>query len=501
MIKPFLTAIKSELLCLIAGGLLTLAFAPFHIWLFAFICPAVLLWHWQTASAKRSFTQGLCFGIGLFGSGISWVFISIYNYGGTSLLVACLITALFVLALALLIAINGLLLGFYRQANAYKCLCLFPVSWVCFEWLRSTLFTGFPWLLLGYTQMSNSLAGYAPVLSVYGVSLMTLILAGIMVLWLRKQSLQYSLPLAILVCLLGYGLHLIHWTQPAGKAQTVSLIQGDIPVSIKWVPGAAEQIANTYVDLTNSHWQDLVIWPENALPVFPEIAQPFLNYLSDLAKQHHSAILLGMPFDAANPTRYFNGALVIGEGQGHYYKRHLVPFGEYIPWQQQLGSLLQFLDIPMSGFNKGPEVQSPITAHGIPVALFICYEIAYAEEVRSYLNQAQLIITISDDSWFGHSLGAEQQAEIAQMRALETGRYVLSGSNDGITSIIAPDGRVLAKAPRYVQTVLTGSVYPMTGSTPWLRFGLWPLLAIALAMVLLPLFKRRRLPTEMPLAE
>lgn len=485
-------ALRLDGLSLIAGALLVLAFAPFNIWPLAIVCPLLLLLCWHNASATRASLRGLLFGIGLFGVGSSWIFISINTYGGTGTSIALLITAAFVTLLAVLFAVQGYIQQKLSCPSAYKLLFIFPVSWLVCELLRSCLFTGFPWLLLGYSQVNSPLSGWIPVSSVYGMSLIILSCSSLIACAMLYRTLRlYSLLAMTLLFALGFGLKQIHWTHSQGRAMSVSLVQGDIPQTLKWDPKHLNTIINTYDSLTQAHWQDIVIWPENAIPTFPSEISEYMNALNAFATERNSALLLGMPLQ--HEDHYFNAALALGQGQGLYSKRHLVPFGEYIPLNRYLGKVLQFMNIPMSEFSPGNAKQTLLTLQGIPTAVYICYEIAYGFEVRQTLDDAQLIVTIADDSWFGHSLGAPQQAQTAQARAIESGRYVLSGSNDGITEIIAPNGTVLAQAPRYTPTVVTGKVYAMQGQTPWMRLGMWTVLGLGVLLLAGSYLAKKRL--------
>lgn len=500
MMYPYKPDWRSYLFCFFIGALLTLGFMPNNIlniidlsWL-GILCPGMLLTYWCMASARQAFWQGLCFGLGLFGIGVSWVYISIHTYGNANWLCAGLITGAFILLLSLFTAVTGYLLKRCADLNHFTGLCFaFPLIWTAGELLRSYLFTGFPWLLLGSTQTTSFLGNYAPIFGVYGVSFITALSTGLLTYVVlhrgreQRRQTRISFGIFVLIWLLGgFGLNHIQWTTiDNNQPIKVSLIQGNIPLSMKWDPQSASNIANTYANLTLQHWNNVVIWPENALPIFPAEAQPFLNALARLAQQHNSAILTGLPVYKPDPDRYYNGAMVFGNGSGEYLKYHLVPFGEYVPLDAYFGRLLQFLKIPMSDFSAGPYRQSLVQMLDFPVAVFTCYEIAYAAQIRDNLQNAAFIATISDDSWFGHSLGALQQEQIAQMRALETGRYVLSASNDGMTAIINERGDIVAQAPRYTRTVLSGTIYPATGQTPWVRYGYWPLSVLVLLSLIL----------------
>lgn len=255
------------------------------------------------------------------------------------------------------------------------------------------------------------------------------------------------------------------------------MVQGDIPQALKWDQAYVQTTLKRYLDLTEPYWHSsLIIWPEAAIPLLAQDAKPFLTLINTQATQAHATLMTGIPVQ--DGFTYYNAMLALGNGQGIYYKRHLVPFGEYLPFSSLLRGLINFFNIPMSDFSEGPEHQALMQANGHPIAAFICYEIAYPELVRTDLPQAKLLINISDDAWFGHSFAAAQQLQIGQMRALETGRYALFSTNNGITAIVSPDGAIQARAPAFQPAVLTGQITFMQGETPWVKLGTYPLLIL-----------------------
>lgn len=458
----------------LAGALLTLSFAPFNIYSLAFILPAILLFIFLRSSAKKAFWCGALFGIGFFGIGASWIYISIHQFGNTSALLAAFITLLFILFMSLYPATLGYIFRklFSNISDAKNCLLVFPIMWVLWEYCRSHFFTGFPWLLSGYAQINTPLAGFAPIIGVYGLSFLSILISGALFLLATKQN---RAPKIISFCvifgLIGAGLIIKNhaWTHPSGKPITVSLIQGDIPQTIKWDANYAAHNINVYHDLTLQHFNSqLIIWPEGAFPVYAQEAIEWINALSQKAKQHHSNIIFGVPYQIQN--KYYNGLLLIGENHGVYLKRHLVPFGEYTPLQSIFKKMMAHFQIPMSDFAKGPAAQSELKINGIYLSPFICYEIAFQDEVLDSAENSGILITLSDDSWFGKSIALAQHLQIAQMRSLETGRPQLLSTNTGITAFISPLGEIMQAAPIDQRVVLTEKIQPMEGETPvmWL---------------------------------
>lgn len=485
-------------LSLVAGAFLVLSFSPTKLYFFAFISAAVLLYCWLEATPRQAFWRGLLFGIGQFATGTSWLYISIHKFGNATGTIAGLITAAFILLMALYPATQGFIFSLlFRKKNLLiKCLVAFPTTWVIWEGLRSWLFSGFPWLLLGYSQTQTELNGYAPVLGIYGVSLVTAIIAGGVMVIFTKNSLKSKIVTSatlLAIVVISFPLHYHSWTKLADKPMSVALVQGNIPQTVKWDPSQAVDTINTYIKTTNQYWgKQIIIWPEAAIPVLANNVESLVEQLNKIAKKHHSALLFGAPISNENETKIFNAIIAIGDGNGIYFKRHLVPFGEYTPLEFLFKPIMNYFDIPNSDLSKGPAKQPLINAQHINIAPFICYEIAYPYLVANASKNAQLLVTINDDSWFGDSLAIPQQLQMAQMRSIETGRYMLYVSNTGITAIINPLGNITATAPENVLAVVTGDIHAATGNTPVMYYGIYPMLVILILLVLLSLSGRRK---------
>lgn len=487
--SPSRDRIQKNILALLAGGLLAFAFAPFGFYLLAMFAPALLLATWLHATPWEAFRRGLLFGLGLFGVGTSWIFVSIHEFGNTNVFLAGFITALFVTILALFPAFFGYLLTRFFPANtAYKLCLAFPSGWVIFEWIRSWFFTGFPWLFLGASQINSPLRGLAPIVGEYGLSFIVAFCSGLFILAFQflyaDKKWKIILPcLTILVIVLISNLFTkIQWTHAENNPITVSLVQGNIPQQIKWDPDYLKMTLDRYSQLSQNQWQNqIVVWPEAAIPWLLQDANDFLTSLDKTAKQNHSVFITGIPIK--DGFDYYNGVIARGIGQGIYYKRHLVPFGEYVPLDSWLRGLIGFFDIPMSNFSAGPAKQPNLKIPGLEIAPFVCYEIAYPELVYSTLPQANLLLTVSNDAWFGHSFASTQHLQIAQMRALETGRYLLFSNNTGVSAIINPQGIIEAASPAFQATVLNGTILKMTGITPIAWLGIMPILVFISALL------------------
>ncbi|MHB1949218.1 MAG: apolipoprotein N-acyltransferase [Gammaproteobacteria bacterium] len=487
-------------LALVAGALLTLAFAPFHLFPLAIISPAILLSIWLKSSTRQAFWRGWLFGVGLFTTGVYWIYISVHTFGNASAFFAILVTGALIGILALFPAMNGYFLNrFFPNNNTTKILCAFPAIWVLLEWLRTWIFSGFPWLFIGTSQIISPLKGYAPIFSVYGVSLAALLSSALLVNTViefkrsHQRHAYFNLAGLALIWIVGGCLSTIAWTQPTDKQIKVSLVQGNIAQDLKWSPEHVQPTLDRYVELTQPHWDSqIIVWPESAIPVPFQTAADFLNSMAYKAKEHQSTFITGIPMKAPKSESYYNSVIALGNGGGVYAKRLLVPFGEYIPMRSSLGHILDLLHVPMSDFIPNTDPMRPIEANGVKIATFICYEIAYPEQVLLRDGNIDLILTVSNDAWFGHSIAQSQHLEMAQMRALEMGRPVLFASNDGITAIINARGKIQARAPQYQSYVLTGEVQTVKGKTPWQTIAMDPILMILVGLLIVAIVRRKQ---------
>lgn len=473
---------------LFAGGLLPLAFAPVGLSGLAIISMAILFHCLSQATVKQASLYGLLFGIGEFSVGISWLYISIHDFGHAPLALAALITALFIAIISLYPAIMATVFAWrFNRLNTIARIAAFAALWTLSEWLRATLFSGFPWLLLGYSQSNVALSQLTPIIGIYGIGFLVALMGGALCAgWyaLRRQQAHgyFLLALIALIYLLCDFIPPHYWTTIEGPAQTVSIIQGN--QTNKWDPNGAWKSMDTYYRMTNQHWaSDIIIWPESAIPMPYDDIRAYFDGLASKARQQNTALLVGIPRYAGN-HRYYNAMIALGEAEGHYYKQHLVPFGEYlpIPW---LIDIIRWFNIPMSEMVAGAQEKHLLQAKSVKIAPFICYEIAYSDSVRKALPEAQLMVTISDDAWFGHSFALAQHLQIAQMRAIQAGRYHVMVSNSGLSAIIAPDGQIIKRIPPFTQTSLSGQVFAMKGTTPWVYWGDAWIIALITLMVLL----------------
>lgn len=471
-----------SLLALPAGALITLSQAPFDFWPLSLLAPLLLLLLLQNTTPRQATLRGWLFGLGLFGSGASWVYVSIHEHGQASALLASTLTLGFVAGLALFFALHAWI--WQRWFSKVNVLLGWPTLWILMEGFRSWFLTGFPWLLLGTAHLESPFSGWVPVLGVYGVSGLAIITGLLIYNALQsKQALRSRLLwLAPAALLLASGLLLQQkeWTQAVGDPLQLGMVQGNIAQEDKWDPVKLRQIIQRYISLTQQLGDepDLILWPETALPLLPNRAAPLLENALLRAKTT-AGLISGLPMLADAPGRYHNGILATGAASGEYHKVKLVPFGEYVPLEKQLRGLIAFFDLPMSSFDSGQQYPAHLEYGGTRIAPMICYEVAYAGFTAQQARNSHWLLTISNDSWFGSSIGPLQHFQIARMRALETGRSLARVTNNGITALIDHRGGVVARLPQFEAEVLLASIQPRQGMTPFMWTGTGPLFLLS----------------------
>lgn len=487
---------RAALLSLAAGGMVTVSLAPFGFWPAGIMAALLLRALLEEQSRATILWRSWLFGVGLFGSGTSWVYVSIQEHGQASVPLASLLIILFTFGLALFNVIAGWLYSLTSRRQPEWNWLMFPACWVLGEWLKSWLLTGFPWLFLGYAHLATPLAGWAPLTGVLGISFIVALTGSILYQMFKNTRHQQLISLALVgsLWLGGAALRHIDWVSAAGKPMQVAMIQPDIQQAIKWRPEAYKQIISGYLQQTEELWgTEIVIWPEAAIPRLYQNATALLEQLDRKASSSGTTLITGIPYRTAEPGAsrpdLYNSVIALGQGSGIYFKQHLVPFGEYVPLERWLRGLIGFFDLPMSSFSWGPANQPPLRAGDHTLAPFVCYEVVYPALVARDSRHADFILTVSNDSWFGRSIGPHQHFEIARMRALENGRYLIRGTNNGISALVDHRGAVLHSARQFTRMVLQGTVVPMQGTTPFGRWGNLPVVLLALALTLFGAFR------------
>jgi apolipoprotein N-acyltransferase len=495
------TSCLFPLVSLLAGALAVGGFAPLDLWPLPLLSLAVLFGLLLRASTRRAgFMIGFAWGLGFFLTGVSWIYVSLSVYGGMSMALAGLATLLFCSVLALFPAWVGALQARWLISPTLKLLLGIPLLWGMSEWVRGWIFTGFPWLTLGYSQVpAGPLAGYAPVLGVYGVSFVMALIAALLAwslgLHRRPGSRVWAMTAILVLGVGGQVLRGVVWTTPVGAPTTVALLQGNIAQDMKWQPDKTRATLDSYARMAAAAPAQLIVLPETALPLFEsELPDAYRARLTAIGQNNGGDILAGLPTGSLDRA-YYNSVISLGRATSQrYHKVHLVPFGEYIPLKPVWGWVIRVLHIPLSDFARGETDQRPLAIGGQQVAVNICYEDAFGEEIIRQLPAATVLVNVSNMAWFGDSFAPWQHAQMSQMRALETGRMMLRATNTGLTAIINPQGHLLASLPPFTSGSLGGSIQGYAGSTPYVRWGnaavlaLWGLLGTGLLLVS---FKRR----------
>jgi apolipoprotein N-acyltransferase len=473
---------------LLAGAATVLAFAPFALHPLAFLTFAVLIHFWMDAPPRRCALLGFAFGIGLFGAGVSWVYVSLHQFGGMAAPLAGFATVVFCGFLALFPAAAGWLQARVPAPHAARACLLIAAAWTLGEWLLSWIFTGFPWLAIGYSAAGWPLQGYAPLGGVYLISFLTVSAAGM--LWLLLRRRPRFLVAIVLVLGAGEALRHVAWTAPAGTPVATALLQGNIEQEMKFRPEREPRILETYARLAEGTKARLIIFPETALPAFFDRIHPaYLARLDAVGKRNEGDLLVGVPYRSGR--EYYNSALTLGVSPRQlYHKVHLVPFGEFVPpgfrWT------LDVLSIPLSDFSRGSPEQPPLQVAGQRVAVNICYEDVFGAEIARSLPEATLLVNMSNVAWFGDSLAPAQHLSIARLRAIETGRMHLTATNTGITAAIDRDGRVLARLEQFVEGRLEIAAQGYSGATPYVRLRDWPVVLACLFVLTLFILRAKR---------
>jgi len=467
------------------GAAGVLCFAPFDLfWLAPVVWLGLFLVLRRAHSPREAALSGLAFGLGFFLTGVSWVYVSLSVFGGMPWWLAAIAAFLFCAVMAVFPALAGWLFKRWQPAEPWRQALFFAALIAAVDWLRSWIFTGFPWLAAGYSQAPPSpLAGFAPLFGVHGLSLLVALCGALLLRW--KSGLAFLAGTAVL----GLGLRQVQWTEPVGEPVRVALIQGNIPQEMKFRPEAFLRTLNLYQRLVAENPAQLTLLPETAVPAFFDQLPPdHAEFLKSAAQRHGGDLVFGTI--TGHGEYYWNSAVSLGVSPTQRYsKTHLVPFGEFIPpgfaWFMRLAS------IPMSSFSRGPEIQPPLAVAGQQLAVNICYEDVFGEELIRSLPQAGILANLSNTAWFGHSLAQPQHLQIARLRAVETGRPMLRATNTGMTAVIGVDGAVQASLPAFTQGVLRAEVRAHQGMTPYARTGNLAFLVLAGLCVLVSRWPRR----------
>jgi len=480
----------------LTGAVYTLGFSPFNYSVFTLISLALLYGYLLRLSLKQSIKAGFFYGVGLFSMGVSWVIISIHDYGQLNYFISFLITLLFIVYLSCFPVLSSILFKWLEiKSSPLLSSFLFSTTWIIGEYVRATLFTGFPWLLAGTSQTVTPLKYLAPIIGIYGLGFIVCLSAAFFTNSFRNIGpKRFAFLIAfVLIIISPTFLKNLHWTKLSTKPVRLAVIQSNLSMRDKWDETLFWNIIKHYQESTYKYLdKDLIVMPESAIPLPITYVKNILNNIHEKAQEAKTSVMLGILQESNTSSEYYNSLLALGNGQGKYAKRHLVPFGEYIP--QSVKFITRWLMLPPPGLKPGAIHQPLIQINGIPVASLICYEIAYPTLLRQQMPQAHWIISISDNGWFGHSFASYQQLQMAQMLSLQTGRYQVLANNDGLSSVINPSGDIEDHLPAFQPGILESKLFSATGTTPWIIWGDSPLLFFCLIILIFALllkFKRK----------
>lgn len=477
------------LVALAAGAALAGSFAPLSLWPLAVICPAVLMWLWQDATPREGAWLGLLFNAGTFSAGTYWLLLSL-PLGGAPIWLALLL----MLGLTGIMALYHSALGYCAarwlpSSGALRSLVALPAAWLLVEWWRGWFLSGFSWLSLGYSQTDSPLAGLAPVAGVYGVSAALLLSAAGLVTLVNGTKWTRLAALAVLLVpwAAGAALRGVSWTRPAGGPVSVAIAQGAIPQDEKWLEANRQATLDLYEKLTSQALGNaLIVWPESAPADTANDLLPYLTHIYRDAHAHGSALVMGIlraegGVSDSDPVRYYNSVLALDDTVSWYDKHHLVPFAEFFPVPQFVRSWMRLMSLPYSDFTPGAAYQPPLEAAHLRLGTTVCYEDAYGSAMLEALRRggADALVNVTNDAWFDHSSARHLHFQVARMRALEQGRYLIRATNDGISAVIGPHGEVVARASEFRPVVLVSKVTPMAGLTPYAYVGNWLIVTLA----------------------
>jgi len=456
-----------------------LAFAPYELPLMAVVSLVLFLLALKGLQPSVAAAVGYAFGWGYFGHGVYWVYFSIHHFGHAPLWLSVIIMLGMVAILALYIALFAYVLNrFFKRNVAVRYLVVFPSLWVGLEALRAVLFTGFPWLSLGFSQIDTWLSSWAALFGVLGISWFVALGAGALVCVFSSQKVVHKIIAVLLIAASWFGglaLQQVSWVEPAGEPIKVALLQGNVPQEIKWMRSFRAINANIYQEMTRRQRDaDLIVWPETAVPAFYHaVNKTLMPALKKEAEQYQSDIILGLPVMPEGAKQYYNGLHSVRQTGEFYLKRHLVPLGEYMPLKPFSTIIMGYLNIPLSGFSAGSNNQPLLSAAGYRFASSICYEDVFQQTSIDGLPEAAYLDNVSNDTWFGDTIAPYQHLQMARMRALESGRYMLRATNTGLTAIVNQHGQIIKQAPMFKRFSLKGEIVPLKGVTPFIQGGWW----------------------------
>lgn len=484
-------------IALLAGSLVPLSFAPFNMWPLAIVALSIFALLINEQSLKKVLWRAWVFGVGMYGVGVSWVYVSISGFGGAPVPLAAFLVIGFVFFMATVFSLPFYIFGRWFSRHSLSLIIAFPAAWLLGEWLRTWLLTGFPWLLIGYGDLTNWISGWAPVIGVMGLSLISALTAGLIAQIIyrptKSRGLIVSTSTVVVIWGAGFALQKVEWTQLSPTPTSIAIVQPNINQEDKWQTDFRDATTDLLRTKTEPLWgHKIIIWPEAAITQLYSEALPFLNEINRKASDSESGLITGIIFDDQEKKIYYNSIATFGKAIGIHHKRRLVPFGEYVPIEA-LRDLIEFFNLPTSIISLGPDDQHGLKVDDLMIAPSVCYEVAFPDLIAKNAVDSQLLISVSNLGWFGDSLGRHQFMQMAQMRALETQHYYAYSTNNGPSAIFNRKGVITAQTNAFEQTALSSEIYAADGSTPFMRFGSLPIVLLSmLGLVLLRFFGEKK---------
>ena len=469
------------------GCLYTFVYEPAALWPLAPVLLLPFLYVSLTHTARSAASHAFYFGCGWFLCGTYWIYLSVTGPGAAAWWIGVLLVIFLSLIMAGYLALVAWLMNRFAKGSPWRLLAVAPFAWVFIEWLRGWLFSGFPWMSLGYGQTDTSLAGWAPVLGVYGVSLLLMVSTTALLIAILERGRErwIALSLVALPWVLGAALTTVQWTEPEGESFQATILQAGIPQERKWLAEERQPTKDFYRDRTQSIADSqLIVWPEVAIPSVSDREERYIESIQSISRETGQTILLGIlerqPSDT-DEVQIFNSVIALNGGDREIYrKRHLVPFGEYFPVPPFVREWMRMMSLPFSDISPGADVQPLLSmADGTKLSVVICYEDSYGAEMLFALPEAALLVNVSNDAWFGDSIAPHQHLQIARMRSLELGRETIRATNTGISAFIDANGKVLATGAQFEPVQMSMAVQPRSGITPYARFGNWPVVGLS----------------------
>ena len=482
-------------LAICAGLVLPLAFAPTEYWQVALVSLAILYWLIQRLGVRQAMFVGWLFGVGYFGIGVHWIYHSLHLFGAAIAPLAAALTGVFVLVMTVFPTLCcGLWVRFKSSQSPIFNAWLFAALWVLLELLRGKIMGGFPWILIGYSQTSGPVGHLAPFVGVYGLSFLIVLMSTLVVVILfgRQRTRLLAFPLAFIGILGSFSVKGLEFSTPVNEPLAVRLVQGNIPQSMKFSAERLTSALTLYSQMTREaplDGIDLVVWPETAIPTFYDRVEQGLERFVKQMDAQQVDVLSGVFVREGDDI--YNSVKQLGGQRDVYYKRHLVPFGEFMPMRFILDFAARYIDIPMADLAAGSGAHVPIDIQGTAVGVSICYEDVYGEEMRALMPASQVLVNVSNDAWFGTSAAPYQHEQKARMRAREFERPLIRVTNTGVSSAITYKGDILGRIAHDTKGILDIAVQPRDGTTLYARTGNWPVTVFALLLVILSYFMAR----------